>query len=87
MTKNHLIEFKGRFIPAERFLLFFQEVKKVKYNGEILYNVLLEEHGQMRINNLLCETLHPDSSIAKLCLSYDEEEKNSVINEFIKTNF
>jgi hypothetical protein len=66
MTKDHQIEFEGRLVPAYRFLDFSDQVKKVKYNGETLYNVLLSKHSKMHVNNLVCETLHPDNIIAKL---------------------
>ena len=66
MTKDHQIEFNGQLVPAYRFLNFSPEVKKVKYSGEILYNVLLATHSTMVVNNLVCETLHPENLIAKL---------------------
>jgi len=66
MTKDHKIMFKGRLVPAYRLLSFFDKVKKVKYTGETLYNVLLKDHGTINVNNLVCETLNPDNIIAKL---------------------
>lgn len=66
MTKDHKIMFEGRLVPAYRFLDFSDQVKKVKYTGETLYNVLLSDYGVMNINNLVCETLHPENIIAKL---------------------
>jgi len=66
MTKDHQIEFNGQLVPAERFLHYSTKVKKVKYSGEILYNVLLANYGTMVVNNLVCETLHPKNIIAKL---------------------
>jgi hypothetical protein len=44
-------------------------VIKVKYSGELLYNVLLEQHSTMKVNNILCETLHPENAIAKSTFS------------------
>jgi hypothetical protein len=66
MTKDHKIYYKGQMRRARMFLGYFKNVKKVEYNGEYLYNVLLEEYGKMSINNLICETLHPNNAIAKL---------------------
>ena len=51
---------------AKEFLKDFSNVVKVKYNKEILYNVLLEEHDKMMVNNLICETLHPDNGVAQV---------------------
>jgi len=64
MSKDHKIEYEGDLVPAYRFLDYVEGVKKVKYSGEILYNVLLEGYGIMSVNNLRCETLEPTSPIA-----------------------
>jgi hypothetical protein len=37
-----------------------------KYNGEVLYNVLLDKHSKMIVNNLIVETLDPSNIVAKL---------------------
>ena len=66
MSKDHKIMFEGRLVPAERFLNYSEKVKKVKYTGEILYNVLLDTYATIQVNGLICETLHPDNSIALL---------------------
>jgi len=66
LTKDHRIFYKGQMVPAERLLRVSPQVTKVKYTGEVLYNVLLADHSTMRINNLVCETLHPDNAIAIL---------------------
>ena len=80
MTKDHKIEFDGRLVSAERFLDYSSDVKKVKYNGEILFNVLLENYGRMNVNGLVCETLHPENIIAKLYTNnYTEDERNTII--------
>ena len=66
MTKDHQIMFQDHLVPAYRFLHLSNEIKKVTYSGEILYNVLLANHGTMVVNNILCETLHPENKIAQL---------------------
>ena len=63
MSKEHKVEYEGRMIEAYR-LEGLNGVKKVKYSGEVLYNVLLEEYGVMEVNNLVCETLDPLNRIA-----------------------
>lgn len=81
MTKDHKIEYNGQMVPAFRFLDFSAQVKKVKYSGEVLYNVLLDNYSTMTVNNLVCETLHPDNVIAKLHMStFSEEYKQNVIS-------
>ena len=66
LTKDHLVLYHGQMVPAERLLRVSPQVTKVKYSGEVLYNVLLADHSTMRVNNLVCETLHPDNAIAQL---------------------
>ena len=64
MSKEHKIEYKGKMVEAYRLENASELVKKVKYSGEVLYNVLLEEYGVMEVNNLVCETLDPLNRIA-----------------------
>ena len=66
ISKNHEILYKGKMIKAKEFINMFENVYRVKSKGEILYNVLMEKHDKMIVNNLICETLHPENSIAKL---------------------
>ena len=80
MTTDHKIEFEGQMVPAYRFLDFSREVKKVKYEGEALYNILLADYGRMNVNGLMCETLHPENIIAKLYTSdFDESNRSDII--------
>ena len=74
MTKDHKIMFEGNLVPAYRFLDYSDKVKKVKYSGETLYNILLAEYGTINVNNLMCETLHPDNIIAKLYMRELKEQ-------------
>jgi hypothetical protein len=53
-------------IKAMDFVVNVEGVSCVKYSGEILYNVLLETHDKMVVNNLICETLHPRNPYAKI---------------------
>jgi uncharacterized repeat protein (TIGR03803 family) len=76
MTKDHKVKHNGKLLPAMHFAKRFSNVTFVKYRGEILYNVLLENYSTMNINNLICETLHPDNIIAKLYTNRFTEEYN-----------
>ena len=69
MSKEHKIYYKNKLQEARDFLEDFDLVSKSKYSGEPLYNVLLEYHGIMIVNNMPCETLHPNSLSAKLYTS------------------
>ena len=55
MSQYHRVFFKGHMIPAR----CFKPTKHIKYNDEILYNVLLETPDKMVVNNMIVETLHP----------------------------
>ena len=90
ISKEHKILYKGKMIEAYKFLGHFEKVQKVDYKQEILYNVLMEKYEKIKVNNIICETLHPNNIIAKLYNSnYGEEYKNKIIcimNESINKN-
>ena len=92
ISKNHSLFYKGQMIKAKNFINQFENVKKIKYTGEILYNVLLESYDKMIVNNLICETLHPENSIAKLhnilqTLNLEEQQKLiKEVNEYVVKN-
>ena len=75
---------------AKEFVGRIKNVTRVQYKGQILYNVLMEEHNKMIVNNLLCETLHPNNIIAKLYTrkcQYTDEVRDKIqilLNDCIK---
>jgi hypothetical protein len=79
MSKDHQIMYDGNLIPAYRFLNHSNYIRKLKYSGEILYNVLLPTYSTLRVNNLICETLHPENRIAKLYMN-----NSKTVNKIIK---
>lgn len=57
-------------------------VHKVDYSGEKLYNVLMEKNDTMIINNMTVKTMHPKNIVAKLYTKkYNEKEKNKLITD------
>lgn len=87
VSKNHLIFNKGEMIMAKDFVGKYENIHKIKYDNEILYNILLKKHDKMIVNNLICETLHPDNMIAKLYTllpGYDLEEQCKMIKTYNK---
>jgi len=66
ISQNHKVFFQGQMVKAKHLVDEARCVTLVPYNGEILYNVLLEEHEKMQVNNLIVETLHPEHKVAKL---------------------
>ena len=84
ISKNHAILHYGSMIKAKDFIGRFENVKKIKYNGEILYNVLLKTHDKMIVNNLICETLNPNHGMAILyryLLKLNENEKQQLLEK------
>ena len=80
MTKEHKIYYKGKLIEAKNFINKFKNVYLIPYKGNVLYNILMKNYEILNINNLLCETLHPNHKIAKLFNStYSEEYKYKII--------
>ncbi len=93
MTKDHMVFFNGKMKTANEFLKNSTGVYKVKYSGEQLYNVLMEEHDKMMVNNLICETLDPENPMAKLHIllqKHTPEQQALLIKEYndftIKSN-
>jgi alpha-tubulin suppressor-like RCC1 family protein len=90
ISKNHKIFFNKKMMQAKEFIGLFENVYKIKYNGEILYNVLMEDYDKMVVNNLVCETLHPENDVAKihkvLHLLSPSEQENLIktYNEHVK---
>lgn len=85
ISNNHLIFHKGTMRKAEDFLGNYTHVSTIKYTNEILYNVLLQEYDTICVNNLLCETLHPDNMIAKLYTllpNYTGEQQRQIIAKY-----
>ena len=92
MTHGHEVFFKGKMRKAIECMEFSENIYKVKYRGEVLYNVLMEKHETMNVHNIICETLHPENPIAKLYYllktSLPEQQKRFVkeYNEHIIKN-
>ena len=93
ISRCHSILYNGKMVQARHLIKIVNNKKKVykiKYNGEILYNILMEKHEKMNVNNMIVETLHPENIIAKLYTNnYSEIEKHNIIveiNECMKRN-
>jgi hypothetical protein len=87
ISKNHGLFYKGEMIKAKDFINDYENVKRVKYTGQVLYNVLMEQPDKMMVNNLICETLHPENPVAKLYSKMEglsAEEQDELINSFNK---
>ena len=79
MSPNHKVYYQGKMRKAKTFLRHFEKAGKVKYTGEILYNVLMEKHSKIQVNNLICETLHPITLLRNYILKKVTIRTRSVI--------
>ena len=71
-------------MKAKEFVGLNNGIYLKKYRGDILYNVLMEEHDKLVVNNLICETLHPKNKIAKLYKKYVSKTDTKIIHKNIK---
>jgi len=80
ISRNHELFYNKQMIKAKNLVGKVEGVYNKKYNGEILYNVLLDKYDKMFVNNLIVETLDPENIIAKLYNgSLTETERNTII--------
>jgi hypothetical protein len=85
ISKDHEVFYKGKMIRSEELVGKSEGVYRIKYEGETLYNVLMESHEKMMINNLICETLDPNNIMGKICGGKKTEiEKKKIISELNK---
>ena len=73
ISKDHKLLYKGVMTKAIDLVGVCKGVSEIHYNGEILYNVILQKYDRMVINNLICETLHPSHMIAKIITSNNNQ--------------
>ena len=83
-SKEHKVFYKCEMMKARDIVELCENVSFVPYNGETLYNVLLKKQNMMIINNLICETLHPENIMAKISRIKDGQKKNKAIQELTK---
>ena len=66
ISNHHKIHWKDKRIEAKHFVGVIEGIEHVPYDYQLMYNILLDEEGEMVINNMVVETLHPDNNVAKL---------------------
>jgi len=84
ISKNHKLLINNQMIKAKYLVGKIEGVYLKDYNGEILYNVLLNTYNTMVVNNLIVETLDPNNIIAQ-CYNGKLNE-NDVLNIFTIIN-
>jgi hypothetical protein len=77
-------------VKANELVEVCEGVTRIPYSGETLYNVLMEKHDNMMINNVICETLDPKNIMAKICGGkYNRSEQDKIckeLNDIIKAD-
>ena len=82
ISNYHGIIYKNNLIPAKQLVGRLRGIYHVKYNKQILYNVLMEKHYIINVNNMSVETLNPKNIVAKLYTNeHSPEEKTRLILE------
>jgi hypothetical protein len=82
MSGEHSIFTKNKLIPVKEFVNKKSGVYFVKYNDEILYNILLDRHSIMNVNNMIVETLDPRNIVSKLYINnYSAKEKSEIVSK------
>ena len=85
ISTDHCIVYRNKLIEARKFVNKKRRIYYVKYNGKYLYNVLMNRHYCMTVNNIKVETLNPRNIIAKLYTNdYNTEYKIELIRRINK---
>ena len=93
ISRNHRLFYNTKMITAFELLNKInnnETIYKVKYSGEVLYNILLDKHDKMVVNNLICETLNPLNGIAIMYSymkkhNFTDKQKQEFINSYNKS--
>lgn len=88
ISNYHGIIYNNKLIPAKKFIERFKGIYSVKYENQVLYNVLMEKHYAMIVNNMRVETLNPKNIVAKLYTNdlNDEQKKELILEISENTN-
>ena len=81
VSNQHKLYYNLRWYYASE-LINHKTIVSIPYQGQYLYNVLLDTHTTMNVNGLTVETLDPSHYLAMIYTSeLSEVEKNGKINE------
>lgn len=84
LSPEHKIFYNNKFIKISD--IHNKHIYKIIYNKKKpIYNILLEQYHHIYANNLLCETLNHNTTIAKIYLNYsDPSQLYHLINDMNK---
>jgi hypothetical protein len=83
----HRVLYNNQMLQAIELIDRVPGIEKIKYEGDILYNVLLENYDTMNVNNMRVETLHPCNAVGLLYTffirnNFTKEEKHKFIKKY-----
>jgi hypothetical protein len=82
LTSNHKVFYNGDMVSPCEFVNKIKGVSFINYNNELLYNILLEKHGKMIVNNMIAETLGEENIISFIyMLNISDKEKFQIIKK------
>ena len=70
MTSGHKVFYNGSMVTAAELVGINDKIYYKKNKYSFVYNVLLEKYDTMVVNNLIVDTLHPESKLAKYYAKY-----------------
>jgi hypothetical protein len=80
ITKDHNILYKDKMIPAKELIGKIERVYEIKYENQILYNILMDNIYTYKANNITVETLDPNGIFAKLYTkNYSSDELDKIL--------
>ena len=86
-SNNHLIMYKNKLIPAKMFVGRTPHITFKRYTGELMYNILMEKHHVITVNNMKVETLNPNHIMATLFRDkHSPDEKKKLILQITETS-
>ena len=84
ISPDHRVQYNGQMIKAKDLVGLCERVHTIPFIREKLYNVLMEQYDAMIVNNMVCETLHPDNILVQIASSpkYSNATKQELFNEY-----
>ena len=84
MTPDHCVLHTGVLTKASDLSDICENVNPIPFFQAKLYNVLMEKHDTMMVNNMLCETLNPDNILVHITNSdkYDIATKQKLLHDY-----
>ena len=84
MSPDHCVLYEGILMKASDVAKKCENVYSIPFIQEKLYNVLMEKHDTMMVNDLCCETLNPDNILLYITNSdeYDISIKQKLLRDY-----